>query len=623
MASQRGIRAGRAFVELSLRDKLSRGLKRAQRRLKAFGAGVRQAGLRLIALGAAALVPLGIAIKVFAKAGDELEKMSRRTGIGVEALSELGFAAEQSGADLATVEKGVKTMQRAIVDLGRGLSTQVDAFGALGLTLKDVQNLKPEEQFKIIAERLSKVEDATTRAGVAAQLFGRAGTKLLPVFEDGAAGMEALQAEARRLGLTISTKTAKDAASLTDAFNRVRKVLKVTAITIGAALAPAMEKITAFVTRVVIKANDWIKQNQTLVVTIAKVALGVVGAGVALLALSLALGLVGFAFGGLAAIATVVSGVIGAVVAVLGAVLSPIGLVVGAIGLAIAAFLKFSGVGKIVVDFLKDKFAALSAIVGQTLGGIKDALAAGDIKLAAKVLWNGVKVAFLEGTKEIRKTFSDSLTIIKLTWSNLLAEMLTAWASITSKIKSIWEKVQNFLAKGFTDLFGLFDKSLDTKAAKQQLDAQSKRNLDAIVTQANDALDKIDKNQNDRTSKIINDSIKKMDDRRKALEQAKKDLDAAIAQAKDEKNTANAADAKGKSLSDRIKSLQDQLAGVGTELATTMGKTTVRGTFNALTIRGLDGASAAADRTAVATEQTARNTKRINDTIRTSGLAFA
>jgi len=623
MASQRGIRAGRAFVELSLRDKLSRGLKRAQRRLKAFGAGVRQVGLRLITLGAAALVPLGIAIKVFAKAGDELEKMSRRTGISVEALSELGFAAEQSGADLETVEKGVKTMQRAIVDLGRGLSTQVDAFGALGLTLKDVQNLKPEEQFKLIAERLSKVTDATRRAGIAAQLFGRAGTRLLPLFEDGAAGMEKLQAEARRLGLTISTKTAKDAASLTDAFNRVRKVLKVTAIVVGAALAPAMEKVAAFVTRVVIKANDWIKQNRQLVVTIAKVALGVVGAGVALVALSLALGLVGFAFGGLAALVTVVGGVIGTVTAVLGAILSPIGLVVAAIGLAIAAFLKFSGVGQIAIDFLKEKFASLSAIVGATLGGIRDALAAGDIGLAAKVLWNGVKVAFLEGTKEIQKTFATGIVIIKLTWSNLLASMLTAWTLITSKIKSVWEKVQNFLAKGFLELFGLFDKSLDVKAGKQQLDAQSKANLEALSKQTTDALDKIDQAQSDRTKNILDDAANKMEERRKALEKAKKDLDKAIEQARSKKNAANAADAGGKSLVDRFKELQDKLNLVGDSMAAKVRKTEVRGTFNALAVQGLAGASGAANRTAAATEQTARNTKRLNDTIRTSGLAFA
>ncbi len=47
MGATQGIRAGRAFVELGVSDKLTAGLRRAQRRLKAFGDGVRSIGARL------------------------------------------------------------------------------------------------------------------------------------------------------------------------------------------------------------------------------------------------------------------------------------------------------------------------------------------------------------------------------------------------------------------------------------------------------------------------------------------------------------------------------------------------------------------------------------------------
>ena len=40
MANTRGIKAGRAYVELGVGDKLTAGLKRAQARLRAFGTGV-------------------------------------------------------------------------------------------------------------------------------------------------------------------------------------------------------------------------------------------------------------------------------------------------------------------------------------------------------------------------------------------------------------------------------------------------------------------------------------------------------------------------------------------------------------------------------------------------------
>ncbi len=619
MAGSRGIRAGRAFVELGVSDKLTAGLRRAQRRLKAFGAGVRQLGLRLVAAGVAALVPLAATVRIFAKAGDELEKMSRRTGLSVEALSELAFAAEQSGADIETLEKGVRTMQRAINDLDRGLSTQVDAFGDLGLAIEDLQGLSPEAQFKLIAERLSQVTDASRRAALAQQIFGRAGTRLLPLMEQGAAGIEQLQQEARRLGLTISTQTAKDAARLTDAFNIVRRVLRITAITIGSALAPALEAIAKRITRTAIVTNAWIKQNKQIVITAAKVALGVVAVGAALIAVGLVLALVGGAFGGLATIVAGVGAVIGLVTAALGALLSPIGLVVAAVIGAGVALLRFSGTGAAALDFLREKFAALTGIVGKTLGGIRDALAAGDIALAARVLWTGLRLVFLEGTKEIRETFTDGLLIMRLALVDVLGTMTRLWTRFASGVQSVWEKTQNFLAKRFTELFGLFDDSLDVEAAKANLDAQSRAKLESLARETEDALQRINQEQDTRTKGILDDAAKKMDQRRKALEEARRKLDQAIDEARQKREAADAEDAGTPALRDRFRTLEDELGAIGDGIAR---RIEARGTFNALAVQGLASDTDAIDRTARASEQTARNTRRLVESAQSGGLTF-
>jgi hypothetical protein len=53
MPSAQGIRAGRAFVELFADDtKLVRGLRRAERRVKAFGKRISQLGRKLAGIGA-------------------------------------------------------------------------------------------------------------------------------------------------------------------------------------------------------------------------------------------------------------------------------------------------------------------------------------------------------------------------------------------------------------------------------------------------------------------------------------------------------------------------------------------------------------------------------------------
>jgi hypothetical protein len=121
MASAQAVRAGAAYVELSIRDnRLTKGLAAAAAKLKAFGAGLTGLGTQLLGVGAALATPFALAAKLFADMGSDLVDMSQRTGVSVEALSELGFAAEQSGADMETLEAGLRKMQKFVVEAADG-----------------------------------------------------------------------------------------------------------------------------------------------------------------------------------------------------------------------------------------------------------------------------------------------------------------------------------------------------------------------------------------------------------------------------------------------------------------------------------------------------------------------
>ncbi len=97
------------------------GLKAAQRRISSFSTGIMSMGKRVMGLGAMITGPILASAKTFAYVGDNLDKMSGRTGIAVESLSELGFAAEQGGTDLGTFEGGVKRIRAWVQpeELGR------------------------------------------------------------------------------------------------------------------------------------------------------------------------------------------------------------------------------------------------------------------------------------------------------------------------------------------------------------------------------------------------------------------------------------------------------------------------------------------------------------------------
>ena len=66
MPSAREIRAGSAFIELYLKDRVSAGLKAAQRKLKAFGQAASDIGRRMLKATAVLGAPFIAGAKVFA-----------------------------------------------------------------------------------------------------------------------------------------------------------------------------------------------------------------------------------------------------------------------------------------------------------------------------------------------------------------------------------------------------------------------------------------------------------------------------------------------------------------------------------------------------------------------------
>ncbi|RMF73571.1 MAG: hypothetical protein D6744_15445, partial [Planctomycetota bacterium] len=115
------VRAGKAFVEITLRDKLQAGLNRAAARLRSFAAVTSGIGAGLVGASAAILGPLAAAVKQFSSAGDAVHKMAARTGLSAEAISELGHAANLSGTNMQTLETGVRRMQQTIGEAASGL----------------------------------------------------------------------------------------------------------------------------------------------------------------------------------------------------------------------------------------------------------------------------------------------------------------------------------------------------------------------------------------------------------------------------------------------------------------------------------------------------------------------
>lgn len=273
MSSAGAIRAGRAFVEIfGDKTKLEATLKSAETRLKAFSKGVTTAGTVLAAGGAAVLGPMVVAVKQFADAGDAIADMSQRTGVGATTLSRLAFAAEQSGASLDTLERGIRGMQKFLFTAGEEGQETTRVLNEIGLSLDAVAALSPEEQFKLLAQKVADVKDPSLKAALAMKLFGKSGADLIPLLNEGTAGIAKLSAEADSLGRTLTDADAQAASDFNDQLNRLWSALAAASRQIAQALLPALMDLMGSGIEWAKWLGDVIGHHRQLVVFLAKTA---------------------------------------------------------------------------------------------------------------------------------------------------------------------------------------------------------------------------------------------------------------------------------------------------------------------------------------------------------------
>jgi len=509
MAKAGAIRAGRAYVSIFADNSaLVRGLKAASARLKAFGASVRRVGMGMMSIGVLIAAPLVLAVRAFMKAGDELDKMGARVGASVEFLSALSHAAQIGGASLQDIEKGMKRLSRSAYDASRGVLESKDAFDFLKVSVTNADgSLKGTEQlFMETVSALSQVENATDRAALAQILFGRAGTLLLPMLKDGKDGLIAMMEEAKRLGIVMSAEDTTAAAELTDALTRFKSVAKMTAIKIGAALAPMLTDLFKKFTDGAKRVLDFVKANKRLVILVAKVAGVLIAAGLALVLVGVLVSSLGAVLGAIAAAFVFLGSVLGTLMGILAtvggialaALFNPWIVALAGITVAVVAILRHFGqwgrlmawigdvgnqslgfVGRL-LTWLQKRFLDLKDTAIKAFRGIGDALAAGDLALAAKVLWLTLKMEWQRGIAALMGMWIDFKFAFLNVWSEAVFQLSTMMINAQASMASHWINTVHIYQDAWTTFVHFFHKSMFRMVAAWEK-WQTQREMDRVL----------------------------------------------------------------------------------------------------------------------------------------------
>lgn len=197
---------------------------------------------------AAAVAAAGAAVGYFTvratNMAEALAKLSEKTGVSVEQLSALKYAAYLSDVSIEELAKGMNILARNMLEAQSGTGEAKDAFNALGIAVMETGGqLKATDKMLLeLADKFSRMEDGPGKAALAMRIFGRSGADLIPFLNQGAAGIEKLRQEAERLGIILDTQTAKEAQEFNDNLKRLQATGDALAISFTKNLVFALDK---------------------------------------------------------------------------------------------------------------------------------------------------------------------------------------------------------------------------------------------------------------------------------------------------------------------------------------------------------------------------------------------
>lgn len=447
----KAIEAGNAVVRFSLSSgDVANGLKKLKANFNEIGTKLREVGKIGVAIGGTITGAFAGAVSLFASAGSQINDMSERTGIGTTALQELGYAAEQSGGSLEDIEKAALKMKK--------------------------KGLNPAD-FDKVADSIAGIEDPVKRSQAAYEAFGtKAGAKLEPML----ANLAELRREHQQLNIGIDPGDVKSADDMGDAFDAVKKQLRAIVIQIGAAVAGPLTAFFDKMKPILAGIIQWVKDNRSLIRTIAIVGAAVLGAGAALVGIGTAFTFIGSAIGGLVSAIGLIGSVIGGIVSIgttlVGAVVSPLGLITAALGAGVFLWAKYTESGKATVGALGKLFGDLKETFLSAFGGIKDALASGDLATAGKIGLTALQIAWLEvwgtisdliggavgdfvgdiagkiGSGDLKGAWDDLVLGMSALWDKFVAGFMSAFGGAAKWIIDKWQKMVTVISQQILSL---------------------------------------------------------------------------------------------------------------------------------------------------------------------------
>ena len=248
-----------------VRPQTQRDLKRLDQQIEATKAtmeGLSSFALRLgrgLATGIAAGV--GVISSLAVSTGQhatEVERQAAALNLTRKEYQEYLYVTETLGGKVNDLADTLLQVNEASVRAQEGSKEMAETFGLIGLRVEDLRGLRPGQLFELIADRVSTTADKQRALAAVSRLLGEESARRFgPAMMKGAAGIRAMRMEAEELGVVMTDDQLRASIAVGDQWRKIRAVAKGLRNEIGAALAPAVLRLTRGML-------DWVRANREL-----------------------------------------------------------------------------------------------------------------------------------------------------------------------------------------------------------------------------------------------------------------------------------------------------------------------------------------------------------------------
>lgn len=182
-------------------------------------------------------------------------------GVNVETFQKLGFAAQESGADVDTMSQALVFLSRQAEAAKNGNKEAAEHFAKAGVKVTDAsgQLRNAGDIFRDFADKSKNMTNSTERTALAAELLGRnAGPRLQQLMARGSEGIDEMGNELEELGGLMDEEFVQQSKEFTESLGRVKVIGEGMARVLAQTFMPAMKGvIDAFVA--------WYKINRQII----------------------------------------------------------------------------------------------------------------------------------------------------------------------------------------------------------------------------------------------------------------------------------------------------------------------------------------------------------------------